>query len=646
VAVMTGPWSQLDGDILEVLPPEAPLDMPVQDFRAQPPRTAPLPTSPLNIGIRRAIMIGTTLLVTIIASTRMAGFAAMDGIDLRETLLIMIFTPLFAWIALSFVSAVAGFLCMIGAAQHDTIAISPVGRLRHRTAVLSPVYNEDIEEVLARLRRMADQLAATGQGDMFDMFILSDSTRPEAREAERAAYLRMRERFPVRLYYRLRPKNVGRKPGNIAEWIGRFGDAYEHMFVLDADSLVDGRTIVRLAATMERRPRVGLIQTVPRIVGARTLFARWQQFTSSLYGSIGTAGLIWWSGAEAGFWGHNAIVRTRAFADSCGLPSLPGPEPLGGPILSHDLVEAAMLRRSGWAVHMVDLPGSYEETPPSTIDHAIRDRRWCQGNAQHVRLLHARGFHWVSRLQLLMGCSAYFTSPMWLLLLIAGIAASLGTGSDWNHLPVGEVTIFVTLVLLFGPKLLGLAWTLADPVRRATFGGARRVLASTAIEIPLAMLLAPMVMMTQTIVVVDILRGRSSGWSAQRRQVDGITLGEAARFYAPHVLVGILLATAAIAAGQSIGWVAPVAIGLVAAPFICMATSRGDAGDWFARHGLFRSPNDAVDLPRPLRVVPVTRPDSRPNENGRGEQAPRPLIRRGYDLVRPAGPLSLALRSL
>lgn len=642
---MTGPWSQLDGEIMEVLPPEAPLDMPVQDFAQRPPRTAPLPTSPLNIGIRRAIMIGTTVLVTIIASARMAGFAAVDGIDLREALLILIFIPLFAWIALSFVSAVAGFLCMIGAAQHDSIAISPVGGLRRRTAVLSPVYNEEIEEVIARLRQMADQLVASGQGDMFDMFILSDSNQAAAREAERIAYLHVRDHFPVRLYYRLRPKNVGRKPGNIAEWIGRFGDAYDHMFVLDADSLVDGRTMVRLAATMERRPRVGLIQTVPRIVGARTLFARWQQFTSSLYGSIGTAGLIWWSGAEAGFWGHNAIVRTRAFAESAGLPTLSGREPFGGPILSHDLVEAAMLRRAGWAVHMVDLPGSFEETPPSTIDHAVRDRRWCQGNAQHVRLLDARGFHWVSRLQLLMGCSAYFTSPMWLLLLIAGIVASLGSGSDWNHLPVGEVTIFVTLVLLFGPKLLALAWTLADPARRAAFGGARRVLIGTAIEIPLAMLLAPMVMMTQTIVVVDILRGRSSGWTAQRRQVDGITLREAARFYRLHVLVGILLAVAAIAAGQSIGWVAPVAVGLVAAPFICMATSREDAGRWLARRGLFLSPNDAVELPQPPRSFPAERP--RPaNENGRGTLAPRPLIRRGYDLIRPAAPLSLALRSL
>lgn len=641
---MSRPWDDPASPVLEVLPAEAPLAMPIQGLDACPPASAPLPTSPLNIGIRRAIMIGTTLLVTLIASARMTGFAAADGIDVREALLILIFVPLFAWIALSFVNAVAGFLCLSGAAQHDSVAIAPAGRLRHRTAVLSPVYNEEIGEVIARLRRMAGELAATGQGDMFDMFILSDSNQADARDAERLAYPAARARFPVRLYYRLRPKNVGRKPGNIAEWIGRFGAAYEHMIVLDADSLLDGDTMVRLAATMERRPRVGLIQTVPRIVGARTLFARWQQFTSALYGRIGTAGLIWWSGAEAGFWGHNAILRTRAFAESAGLPTLSGREPLGGAILSHDMVEAAMLRRRGWAVHMVDLSGSFEETPPSTIDHAVRDRRWCQGNAQHIRLLHARGFHWVSRLHLLMGCSAYFTSPMWLLLLIAGIAASLGTGSDWNHLPVGEMTILVTIVLLFGPKLLGLAWTLADPARRATFGGARRVLIGTAIEIPLAMLFAPMVMMTQTIVVVDILRGRSSGWSAQRRQVDGITLAEAARFYGPHVLVGILLATAAIAAGQSIGWVAPVAIGLLAAPFICMATSREDAGDWFARRGLFLSPNDAVDLPRPLRIVPVTRPGPRPNENGRGDLAPRPLIRRGHDLIRPAAPLSLAQR--
>lgn len=644
---MSGPWKEAATEIAGALPPEAPLVMPVQDLWEKPPETAPLPTSPLNIGIRRAIMIGTTVLVTIIASARMTGFAATDGIDAREALLILIFVPLFAWIALSFVSAVAGFLCLSGAAQHDSLAVGPAGRLRHRTAVLSPVYNEDIGEVMARLRRMADQLAATGQGDMFDMFILSDSNQGSARDAEREAYAKARQDFPVRLYYRLRPKNVGRKPGNVAEWIGRFGGAYEHMFVLDADSLVDGQTIVRLAATMERRPRVGLIQTVPQIIGAETLFARWQQFSSTLYGRIGTAGLIWWSGAEACFWGHNAILRTRAFAEAAGLPVLSGKEPLGGPILSHDMVEAAMLRRRGWAVHMVDLPGSFEETPPSTIDHAIRDRRWCQGNAQHVRLLHTRGLHWVSRLHLFMGCSAYFTSPMWLMLLIAGIAASLGTGSDWIHLPIGEVTIFTTIVLLFGPKLLALGWTLADPARRAQFGGARRLIASTLIEIPLAMLLAPMVMMTQTIVLADIVRGRSSGWAAQRSQVDRIDYGEAARFYRLHVLVGVLLAGAAVFAGLSVGWVAPVALGLILSPWICMATSREDAGRLFTRKGLFLTPNDAYAPPRAprLKVVKPARPGPWENENGRGAMAPRPLIRRGYAAVRPAMRPSLARQS-
>jgi membrane glycosyltransferase len=169
---------------------------------------------------------------------------------------------------------------------------------------------------------------------------------------------------------------------------------------------MSGSAMVGMASIMETKPTVGLLQTVPNIIGADTFFQRWMQFSAYAYGPIASAGLLWWSGSEANFWGHNAIVRTRAFADCCGLPELPGKPPFGGLIQSHDMVEAALLRRRGWAVHMVLIDGSYEEYPPTVIDHAIRDRRWAQGNLQHLRLLDATGFHWTSRLHLLIGASA------------------------------------------------------------------------------------------------------------------------------------------------------------------------------------------------------------------------------------------------
>jgi membrane glycosyltransferase len=415
------PMAHVASQGLPDLPEEAPLAMPPQSFAVAPPR-APVPrSSPKDIEGRRRLLILVTAVVSTIASAWTASVAATDGLMLREIAMIALFLPLFAWIAFSFASAFAGFLCLLTGNAHQSLAIPESGVPRLRTAVLMPIYNEDAGGVIARLDDMIRSVEATESGGRFDFFILSDSTEPLIRHNEYAAYRALRERTATSLYYRLRPSNIERKPGNIAEWIKRFGGAYENMLVLDADSLMSGRTIVRLAAAMELNPGIALIQTMPVVAGCRTLFARWQQFAARLYSPVSSAGLMWWSGAEASFWGHNAIVRIKAFAECCSLPPLPGREPLGGAILSHDLVEAAMLRRRGWAVHMVDMPDSYEEFPPTPVDHAIRDRRWCQGNLQHVRLLTASGFHWINRLQLLIGASAYLTSPLWLLMLIVGV---------------------------------------------------------------------------------------------------------------------------------------------------------------------------------------------------------------------------------
>jgi membrane glycosyltransferase len=244
------------------------------------------------------------------------------------------------------------------------------------------------------------------------------------------------------------------------------------MIVLDADSVMSGQTMARLSVDMERHPHLGLIQTVPTVMGAATLFARWQQFASRLFGPISAAGMIWWAGSEGMFWGHNAIVRVRAFAESCGLPELPGRAPFGGHILSHDMLEAALLRRRGWDVHMVTADDSFEEFPPAMPDLFTRDRRWCQGNIQHVPLLaKIKGLHPVSRFQLFVGASAYCTSPLWLAMMLV-VLGGVATGV-WPPAAVlpSSTLLTVTAVLLFGPKILAIGWAMADPSRRIGFGG-------------------------------------------------------------------------------------------------------------------------------------------------------------------------------
>jgi hypothetical protein len=284
------------------------------------------------------------------------------------------------------------------------------------------------DRLMARVQAVYESVVEIGAVTYFDFFILSDTTNPDIWIAEEAALLTLRDRTGghERIFYRHRANNVARKAGNIGEWVRQFGGRYPQMLVLDADSLMTGDTIVRLVAAMESHPNVGLIQTLPMIINATTLFARVQQFAGRVYGPLFAYGLAWWHGAEANYWGHNAVLRTQAFAEYAGLPLLSGRKPFGGHILSHDFVEAALMRRGGVAIHLAPgLPGSYEEVPPSLTEYAQRDRRWCQGNLQHLAVLGTSGLHWVSRLHLLTGMGAYLTAPMWLVFLVVGIAISL-----------------------------------------------------------------------------------------------------------------------------------------------------------------------------------------------------------------------------
>ena len=251
------------------------------------------------------------------------------------------------------------------------------------------------------------------------------------------------------------------------------------MLVLDADSLMEADCIIELARRMEADDTLGILQTSPQLIGGETPLARVQQFASRVYGPVLTRGLRAWFGNAGNYWGHNAIIRTAAFADCGGLPELPGKPPFGGLILSHDFVEAAFVRRGGWAVRMADdLPGSYEHAPPNLVELAARDRRWCQGNLQHARLLGTAGLHPLSRLHLFMGVMSYLASPLWLLFLLSGMSLALhaylvppdyfldrwSLFPDWPRIdPERAMALFgICMLVLYAPKLLGTAAFLRD----------------------------------------------------------------------------------------------------------------------------------------------------------------------------------------
>ena len=337
----------------EFLPPASPMDMEIQPLRRFEPQQAPRFAS---MRPRRTFILTGTAVLTAAGCYEMYEVLQIGGITVLESIILALFVLLFAWIAFSFVSALAGF-CVLLTRKKSELGIDPgdpLPAIESRTAMLLPTYNEDPHRVLARLRAIYESVEETGKGARFDWFILSDTTDPAIWITEEKCFLQLRQDLGsgAAIFYRHRPENTARKSGNIEEWVKRFGSSYECMLILDADSLMSGDTVVRLVAAMEAHPKVGLIQTLPIVVNAKSLFARWQQFAGRLYGPMLAAGIAWWHGSEGNYWGHNAIIRVRAFAEQAGLPELGGRKPFGGHILSHDFIEAALMRRGGWAVHM------------------------------------------------------------------------------------------------------------------------------------------------------------------------------------------------------------------------------------------------------------------------------------------------------
>ncbi len=479
-----------------------------------------------------------------------------------------------------------------------------------------PIYNEDPARIFAGLRAMYQSLRATGHGENFDLFVLSDTRDPDLWVEEEVHWYRMRHELGAfsRVFYRNREENISRKCGNLGDFLTRWGGAYRYMIVLDADSLMGGETLVKMARLMEANPRAALIQSPPVPVNHESLFARILQFASNLYGGMFAAGLAFWQLGESSYWGHNAIIRIQPFVQHCGLPKLSGEEPFGGEILSHDFVEAALLRKAGWEVWLAaDLEESYEELPPTLIDYAKRDRRWCQGNMQHMRMLFARGIGSISRLHLAMGIMSYLSSPLWLLfLLVTGIEAYLQSQTvpvyffGDNLFPVWpesykvEMTtvLVVTLAMLFLPKLMGLILLARGPRTYRSYGGFFKVHLSVLLETLFSTLLAPILMLYQSKFVAAILMRKSVGWPPQQRGDHRLSLKDALSAHDGHTLIGILAGALSYSyVPEFFWWFTPVVLGLVLSVPLSIYSSSSVLGRGARRLGLLLTPEEITPPP-------------------------------------------------
>lgn len=628
---------------------------------------------------RRRRLLSTLVIVTVaLGLLKWAAAMPSDITVWTRAAVIVLFVLTFGWIALYFWSSILGFSQLLKRARMPGItypadveaaldaeagiaaddlrarqnpAVPKVREMasfiKAKTAVLMPIYNEEPAQVMARLLAIGEDLQQAGAGGRFDIFVLSDTTNPKIWVKEEKIWLEAKRILEsgsfgaesrsdteaagrsggtaggagLHIYYRRRAQNTARKSGNIEDFCNRWGAEYDFMLVLDADSLMTAETIVKMARLMEANPHAGIIQASPQMVNSTSMFARMQQFAGKVAGPVVGAGLAYWQAGNSNYWGHNAIIRTRAFIDCCGLPKLKGKGPFGGFILSHDFVEAALIARGGWSAWLLpELKGSYEECPPSMIDFAARDRRWCQGNLQHIKVLISRGLHPVSRVHFLTGIMSYLSSPLWLLFLLAGLSMVLfrefippqyfgQTYSLFPNWPVfdkyGTIGLFVlSMAMLLVPKFLGLAaylkgnaWKngrtdgVCGYVRSAWNAGK-----SLGLEIVVSTLMAPVMMLFQSKFVFDILRGKSVGWNAQNRGDEGTSWQTAWQIHKWHTVLGAVTALVVWKYAHVLfWWLLPITLGLVLAVPLSVISSRVSAGRWLRERGWFVIPEEICE---------------------------------------------------
>jgi len=605
-----------------------------------------------RVSRRRATFFSLVFLLTTLAAWFMADLLWQDPFSLARLTdlpLLILFTVLFAHIATGFCTALLG-LYVIN--RGDSARISrtlrddePLDTLQlGSTAIVMPVFNEDPSRIFEGLRAIYKSLEQTGRLDEFDFFILSDSNDPNRWIQEEVAWAELCKQLDAfgRIFYRKRRISLNKKSGNVADFLRRWGSSYRYMVVLDADSIMTGESIVKLVAMMERNPTVGILQTAPRVVNGVTLYSRLQQFSSRLYGPLFLAGLNYWHQGESNFWGHNAVIRVAPFMEHASLPELPGREPFGGRILSHDFVEAALLRRAGWKVWLAyDLEGSFEEGPPTLIDAAKRDRRWCQGNLQHSWLLSARNLHPINRFHLFQGIMGYVSSPIWLAFMLVSTLRLFGRVGDGSADPARTIMIFdrvvpvpqalalfgLTMTLIFLPKILSVGLVLKHR-RSAAYGGPVRLVISAVLETIASALLAPINMMFHAKFVIYILLGQGVSWVTQQRTAsDDPDWREAIITHYGQTLFGLVWgASAYILAPAFFWWLLPVLLGLVLSAPLSILLSRAQLGRRARELGLFLTPDET-------EPAPVLTELERNLEECYKHMQPIPELRRDYGLM-------------
>lgn len=584
------------------VPEDAPIAMEAQKLDAKPVKAWRVRFS-LRTFIARIIAFLGALAIGTYGSYQMRlafGHSQHQGL---QYVLLFLFSITFYWISFSTTSGLAGLLPLRRPKLKKQDENS-------RIALVMPVYGEDPAMTGGSLLAMAKALEKTTLLNRAEIFIISDTQDADAWVRETAEYQILKQQSPIPVWYRRRHANIGRKAGNVEEFVRRFGGRYQYMVMLDADSLLSASILEKMVKRMDSDDHLGLLQSMPRLVGGESFLARAIQFADALYGPVVARGVDAWQGEDGNYWGHNALIRIEAFAGCCGLPVLQGRRPIGGHIMSHDFVEAALMRRAGWVVRMdPDLKGSYEGLPPTLEDLTSRERRWAQGNLQHLGVLGAKGLRWPSRVHFIIGIGSYLMSPIWMLMLIVGMMITAQTlFTQPQYFPLAHqlfpewptfdsermIWLFCCAMgLLFLPKVVGALITLILPRQRRKFGGAWALICGFILELIISTLYAPVMMLTQTRQVIDIFLGRDSGWKTQERTSSLLPWHTAIWHNIIYVFAGVIPLAALIwLAPMQIVWLSPIIFGLILSPILDRHSGNVPLGRWLREKKLLLTPEE------------------------------------------------------
>jgi membrane glycosyltransferase len=585
----------------------------------QTSRDATVLTTPTGIqsmdelGRRRLLVAALNIVTWLLLMWGVAHVLGAGGWTILDYVLFVAFAIGSPWTVLGFWNSVIGFW-LLHVAYDPMKQVAPFAAagdeptaITVRTAIMMTLRNEDPARAFLRLRTVKASVDATGEGAQFDYFVLSDTNDDAVGQAEAAAAESWAKEVgqPGRIVYRRRTVNTGFKAGNVREFCEQWGRNYELMLPLDADSLMSGTSIVRLTRMMQAHPRLGILQSLVVGMPSSSMFARIFQFGMRHGMRTYTMGQSWWVGECGPFWGHNALVRIKPFVEQCHLPMLPGKPPLGGHVLSHDQVEATLMRRAGYEVRVLPVEdGSWEENPPTMLDFAKRDVRWCQGNMQYVKLLDLPGLYPMSRFQLVWAILMFLGIPAWTLMIgLSPIAA--WQAQSIVDFPSGLAAfLYVAFFTMYlSPKIAGLADAMLTKGGVARYGGPLRFAVSAVIEIVFSFLQGAVSTIRTTIFMVGLAFGKSVTWGGQSRDAYGISWRTAVSDLWPQLLFGIIVCGGLYAVSSTaFWWSLPLTAGyLIAVPF-AVVTAAPAMGKWFQRWGLNGIPED-FDTPAEVKAV-------------------------------------------